>query len=276
MLAGSSPTDATQGLLSSYPHPSINIRSYSPYKPTYTVAFGDDVAWCGTYNLTEKRVELSWRWHVVPGTDQILGEIDDHATSYFPTGVRPLRDRTALVLGFTKGGKCLVECWTIGAHQKITTIHPVTGEQRNELRTGNVTSRTEVFSDDSKQLGPIFAVFENMGEPVAHSAFLVLLKTGTVLALDLTTGRTTTVMTSKQVSELGAPFQTYWQSEHPTLGYLYFLQFDDALEGPSLTQTFPFTMLVLEDTNRDGVIDGANLMEGDEFVSSGYVHATPN
>ena len=274
-LLGAAVVSGFQGPTPGLPHQSLSHRLFDSRTTQYTVDFGDDVKWAGGHDLTGKTVDLYWRWVIDAEAGNIVGEISKHATSYFPTGVRPLRDNTILVHGFTKGGKAVVERWTIGAHQKISTVDPTTGQPVNALRPGNVVARDQVFIDDSKQLGPIFTVFENMGKPVGESSFAILHNSGRVLELNLTTGQATAVLDAQVQPDLGAPFDNYWQADHATKGYLYFLTYNDAL-WPSIPSAFDQTILVLEDTNRDGVIDVSSSLQGDEFKSQGYGDAIEN
>ena len=218
------------------------------FKAWVEVDFGDGTFWVGTYSLEEQHVEFMWGVDDFPGAS-----ISKHPVDYFPTGILPLRDRTVCVIGCTTAGEMILERWAIGRHAKVVSADSSADQQGGPIRPGEVTSRRVIFVDESGALGPPWAIFENLGEPVGSSVFVLPLYSRDVLRIDLGTGECCVALTMDAAPTALGLLGNYAPGIPSGKGFSY--RFDNF--GPCLTLLDELRRVALADLDGDGVLDRA-------------------
>lgn len=195
-----------------------------------------------------RHVELLWTYSPEGPEGAGVQQKTLFATPYWPCRVLVAGPSTLYVSGKLRGGATTIEKWTFGSAIGSTGVTP-TGTSYG-LAIGERTTVDLIYSEATVGRDLVEAMFQRKGtnEP---SLLVQFYDSHALYQLNESTGAVTLVGTPATIPALALPHNRFWQRNHVTYGYCYFLG-----NGGSAALSQAADQFVLFDQNRDGTIDG--------------------
>ncbi len=240
----------------------------------YSVIKQGSITGAINYRTADSVVVERWRYGAtVKPSDTLSIKYVEFATAYWPTDVCALSDGQILVSGKSKraSGETIIELWEFengGAVPPPQAIqNPTTGQTNYHWLFPARTSIREVYREATVGRNMVLNVFPNHGH--SGCVFVEFYDSRDIYELNLQTeAYTRVVSTATEQGVLVQPllqsaYDCYWSADHPTRGYMYVLRQNLDLG------TAPPPGLVLQDTNRDGVLDCTYTMSDLDWKNAG-------
>lgn len=244
--------------------------------------FGGGIARSARVRPAQASVDVQWRFYdPVPATLSVPFTLrstasETFATSYWPTYVQQLDNNHWCVVGSGRGDEVVLEYWTFGsthggspAPSIISYLEAGSTEPQYSWTLPPRIRVTEILRDASSTTGLVRALFRDPASPLS---VLVWYDGSRALARrDLLTGQMTalaapTIGAAPLVApELTVNFDSFYSADLQGKGYCYFFMLRN-IQSVSATTG----LLVLVDSNRDGVLDSSAALTEALWESGGW------
>lgn len=244
----------------------VLLASSAPQSPSVTYGVPPQVLWPDDHvdvpiivqspqikatvrvHVEDRSVELIWKY-MPEGPDGVgVQQKAQFATPYWPCRVMVVDPSTLYVSGKQRGGATTIEKWTFGIASGSVAQTP-SGVSYG-LAIGERTTVDLLYSEATVGRDHVEAMFKRRGTSES-GLFIQFYDSHALYSLNESTGAVALVATPATVPSLARSHNRFWQRNHVTYGYCYFLG-----NGGSHALSQDPDQFVLYDQNRDGAIDG--------------------